>query len=228
MGKLGPLTCQHRHTIDDHPRCFIKEGKYILPKQLVLGDKPLQWYHKENAKIGFLDIETSDLKADAGWMVTWALKERGKKEVVVDAITHKDVMNRTFDKELLARLLEEMKQYDVIVTYFGSVFDLPFILTRGKYWKLPYFHREELHQIDMFFQLRGKLATSRKSLKVITQFFDIAGKTNLDFKYWKLASIGLEPELSELKEHNRQDILILEKLFDEFEDYCKFTKRSII
>ncbi len=226
MGKLGPLTCQHRHNAESHPNCFYKEKQYLIPK---VSDRNIwQWYHKENCRIGFFDIETSDLSADSGWMVSWALKERGNKPVKVDSITHEDIMSREFDKPLITRLLNEMRKFDVIVGYYSSAFDLPFTFSRSKYWNIPYFEREELHQIDLYFQLRAKLATSRKSLKVLTRFYGIDGKTELEFKYWKLASIGMKPELDELIEHNRQDVIILENLFDKFEDTCKFNKRSII
>lgn len=228
MGKLGELRCQHRQTKAYHPNCFYKDKQYYLPKYWLESDVYRQWYDKENCRLGFFDIETSDLGANNGYMLSWAIKPRGEKNVVVEAITQKDILKRDFDKKLIGRLLEEMRQYDVLVGFYSSAFDFPFTYARSKYWGMDYPKRDELYQIDLYFQLRNKVATSSKSLKTLTRFLGIEGKTELDFRYWKLAAFGFQPELDELIEHNRQDVIILENLFDKFENECKFTKRGVL
>lgn len=227
MSKLGELKCSHGHNWSDHPNCFVKDGKYLLPKRLLEENRYLQWYEKENAKIGFFDIEASDLSSDVGWMISWAMKERGNKQISYDQISQKDVLSRNFDKRIVTSLLDEFTKYDCVVGYYSSGFDLPYIMGRSIEWGLEYPKPNTLFQIDVYFAFKHRIALHRKSLESLTKHFKIAGKTKLDFGYWKLSALGFEKELKEMEKHNKADILILEKLFDEIEPYCRFSKRSV-
>ena len=141
--------CIHRHTIKTHPACFAKgrvvqvededmkkrirtEAFPVGPyKRVNVAKEP--WYQVEGTKVGYCDIETSSFKANVGFMVSWAVKEKGGK-VVYDEVTQKEVIGKQFDLRIVKSLLEELRKYNVIVTYYGTRFDIPFIRTRAEYW----------------------------------------------------------------------------------------------
>jgi len=99
--------CIHRHSIKSHPNCF-KKG-------LIRYD----WW--ENKKIGFLDIETSGLKADFDFMLTWCIKPLGSDKIAYSIVTKKEIFDGVFDKRIVNELLQELRKYDIIVTYYGCL-----------------------------------------------------------------------------------------------------------
>ena len=68
---------------------------------------------------------------------------------------------------------------------------------------------------------------SHSSLKTATRFLDIKGKTELAFRYWKLACLGDIQAMEELVNHNIKDVEILELLHKELEPYGKFDRKSL-
>ncbi len=76
------------------------------------------------ARIVVLDIETSSLEADAGILVgAGLLPENGSVEYL-------GVRRTVEEKSVLVRLLSRLNPYDVIITWNGRGFDLPYLTTR--------------------------------------------------------------------------------------------------
>ena len=75
-------------------------------------------------RIVVLDIETSSLEADAGIVVgAGLLLETGKSEYFEAKRTDQE-------KSLLVKLLKRLEVCDVVVTWSGRGFDIPFLTTR--------------------------------------------------------------------------------------------------
>jgi len=221
------IRCKHHHTYLTHPACFIKNKK---SGEWIIRDVPLssvRWWENDGLRLAFLDIETSELKPNVGYMVSWAIKEMGNSKVITDNITKKDIFNyQTFDKKIVESLLNEMNKYDVFVTYYGQMFDAKFIRSRALVNGFePPKYKQKLH-IDLYWKAVQIMNLSSGSLDSVTKFFGIKGKTKLDIKYWKLASIGHQPSMEKLLIHNRNDVIILEKLFWKLEKYCNFERQG--
>src|SRR5207249_11759627 len=76
------------------------------------------------AKIVILDIETTSLEADAGVLVGAGLRaEMGQGEYLEGRRTSEE-------NSRLSRLLKRLGSYDVMVTWNGRSFDIPFLTTR--------------------------------------------------------------------------------------------------
>src|ERR1700722_20694471 len=71
--RLAGLRCTHRHTYLEHYSCYLDE--------LGEGGPP---------KVGFLDIETSNLDADFGIILSWCILDGDGKSIASDVITKKD------------------------------------------------------------------------------------------------------------------------------------------
>lgn len=214
MTSDGPR-CVHRHSAKSHPHCFVNG----VPKKAL-------WYEDTGLRIGFLDIETTDFKANRGFMLSWAIKYRGGS-TVCDVITREDILSLNFDKRIVKSLVDELKNVDIIVTYYGTGFDIPFARTRALFWKYNFPVHGEKYHFDMYYRVAHLLKLTRNSLDAATTFLGIDGKTHFDIAIWNAAAYGDEKALATILDHNIQDVQILEKLFDKLEDFSKWTKRSL-
>lgn len=231
------LRCVHYHTFDEHPNCFY-EGKVRTDKL---------WFIEMGMKIGYLDIEASDLHADTGFMLSWAIKERGGK-TYYDLIKRDEIYSLEFDKRILQNLLTELEKYDIIVTYYGTNFDIPLINSRAIFWgfepvsnyktQVQYVigkngeikEKEKIvpkfYHWDLYYTVKSKLALSRNSLDVATSYFGIDGKTKLDRNIWLKGKYGDPQSLKYILEHNFYDVIILERLHNKLLQLQKWTKKG--
>lgn len=214
MAKPLPV-CKHRHTPISHPNCF-----------------PKYWYEEEGHRVGYLDIEASGLSANQARMLSWAIKENNgvvkwNNLLQEEFFVEPGRVNVSADKRIVRALLDEMKEYTVLVTYYGTGFDLPFIRTRAMYYRMKFPGYGTMFHIDLFYHVRNKMSLNRNSLEQATKHLDIAGKTKLDFTYWGLAAMGDSECMAKLIDHNIADVDILEKLHRRIEPYCKFTRKSV-
>lgn len=209
------LRCKHRHTQAEHPQCFMN-GKLI---------DEAQWW--KQLRTGYLDIETSQFDAVYGYMISWALYDPRLGTTYSDCINLKDIQSGDFDKRLVKSLLNCMSNYDCVVTYYGTGFDIPYIRTRAFYHKLPFFTMGTIKHIDLYYLVRGKLKLRRNGLDSATALFGIKGKNHVDPRIWVSASAGNKKALSYVIDHNLQDVWVLEELHRKLETQGRFTKRSI-
>ncbi len=191
-------------------------------------NKIVPWYKQEEVVIGHLDIESSNLKANAGQILSWAIKIDGKDEIRSSLITTKEIQDyKTFDKRVCQEWIDAIKDIDVVTTYFGTRFDIPFLRTRCMYWGLRFPAFNGLYHWDLFYKVRSKLNLHRKSLDVACGFFGISGKTHLDLEIWNRARVGDPTALKYVYDHNIGDVEILELLFHKLEPHSKWIRKSI-
>lgn len=205
--------CIHRHTPLTHPACF-------KPK---LETKPPWW---QDLRIGYLDIEATDLKADFGFMLSWAIKDKNGA-VYSDVITKQEIFDEQFDRRINRTLLRTMRKFGILVTYYGTGFDLPYIRARSLKNNLAFPVYGEIYHWDLYYKVRSQLAISRKSLGVSTAFLGIDGKTPVTGNHWAKAKFGNPQALSYVLQHNIADVEILEDLHKRLENFSKWTKKSI-
>src|SRR5258708_10389741 len=87
--------------------------------------------HDKN--VMFLDIESTNLKADYGYMVCVSWKWEGKKRVYHAVITDAPTFKKdpTNDAWIVEQLRPELERADLVVFHYGSRFDYPFLQTRA-------------------------------------------------------------------------------------------------
>ncbi|MDV7402283.1 ribonuclease H-like domain-containing protein, partial [Arthrospira platensis SPKY1] len=105
--------------------------------------------------------------------------------------------------------MEEIKKYRIIVTYYGTKMDVPYVRTKALFHGFEFPAYGELFHWDLYYTVRHKLQLSRNSLAVATAYLGIPGKTPLDAEVWNRAKYG-DPEAIDLVvEHNIADVEIL-------------------
>lgn len=114
----------------------------------------LRLVEKANA-IGFVDIESQGLDADyGGALVISVLPYRGKCRT-----WHITTPGR--DRRMVREAKALIDSLDLIVTYYGKMFDVPFVNSRLLRWKL--LPLRKVHHLDLYFLLRYATKTSRHS-----------------------------------------------------------------
>jgi len=182
--------------------------------------KPKRYTTGHEMTIGYLDIESTGFNANIDIMLSWCIKGRGEKEVAGAMITQEELMSDEQDARIVEQLVDEMNKYDVIFTYYGTRFDIPFIRTRALYHK-TYFpmYKQKSHK-DLYYVVKSKLKLHRSSLMAATEFFGIAGKTRVKPEHWQKARWGNPKALKYVYDHNVADVEILEKLHRKLEEYA--------
>jgi len=203
--------CKHRHLYFEHPSCFVKD---VLQN----GGSLME---------GYLDIETTGFEANYHHILTWVIKVKGEDRYFTGEINKEDLDNETFDKRICKELIDALDKFDVIYTYYGTGFDIPFMRSRCMYWKLPFPEFGVLKHKDIYYMSKRLLKLHRKSLEVATNFLGIDGKNHVLGKEWMCARLGHKWALEYVMEHNKIDCDILEKLHDRLCNYAKRTLKSV-
>ena len=227
MTKKIELRCIHRHTIEEHPSCFARG----LIKYDFKNDREFEkltgipWYQYPEYKIGYLDIESDGLKADFATMLSWAMKEKGGT-VTTDVITKEELFSGKEDRRLVESVIEEMKKYRIVVTYYGTYFDIPFIRSKALHYGIEFPEYASFYHWDLYFTVKSKMNLSRKSLDNVTDYLGISGKTHIDKEAWRKAKYGDPEALKEVVRHNIPDVVILEQLHEKLEPFRKWIRTS--
>jgi uncharacterized protein YprB with RNaseH-like and TPR domain len=100
---LANHLCKHGHSYLEHYSCYLSE-------------KP------EENRVGFLDIETSNLDADFGIMLAYCVKIEGENKILGRHLTEEETLNKKQpDKQLVKELIHDMSQFNLLYTYYGCV-----------------------------------------------------------------------------------------------------------
>lgn len=199
-------------------------------RQMVM-NKEMSKPHKmavfDNLRAGYLDIETTSLKADFGFMLSWAIKERGKDHVDHALIERKHLYGKVLDSNLLKSLLKCLEGYDLIYTYNGSRFDVPFVRSRCLRHGIDFIpHGNKFHK-DIYYSAKHLLCIRSKRLATVSEFLGIEGKTPLSGNIWMEAVRGDKESLGYVLEHNIADVLVTERVHNRLEDYESGMRRFV-
>lgn len=173
-----------------------------------------------------LDIETSNFKADIGYMLSWAIYwDDGTVEH--DIITRRDVSKDDPDKRIMKSLLKALKKSDVWITYNGTNFDIKFMRTRALMMGIDFPQYGEYRHQDVYYYAKRLLATHRKSLRAVSQALGLAGKTDVNIAVWAKAMRGNKEALALVLEHNIADVEVTYNVWKELIKYTKYGVKSI-
>jgi uncharacterized protein YprB with RNaseH-like and TPR domain len=187
--------CDHRHRYSTHFNCFLKENGI-------------------SERIGFIDIETSNLKANFGVMLCWCIgDEKGK--IYEDYMTHKDVASGKEDTRITENCIATMLKFDRLVGHYSTYFDIPFIRTRALIQGLKFPPIGSIYHTDVWKMARSKLCLHSNRQDVVAE--SLQGKTvktRISHPAWREAMMGNEKAAQLVLDHCRKDIVDLKKNFD--------------
>lgn len=200
--------CRHHHRYCEHPNCFIVEQSYI-------------------PKVAFLDIETSNLAADYGIVISVAILDDATDEIYADTITQNDIKKGIYDKRLVENAIKQLLKYDVIITYNGEKFDIPFLRARALIHKIEFPVYGQIQHRDMYQLVKRKFRIHSKKLINLCKIMGIEDKTAIEPTCWIQAMTGNKEALEKIKQHNIGDVIALKKVYYEVQKYGANTRRSL-
>ena len=207
--------CIHRQPYRHHPRCFEKE----------IGKDP---------RIGVFDIETAwGFRADSGYLICYVLKELNKNKIYYAHITKKNIneylkKNIPIDKNVCEALSKHLKNFDVLITYNGTRFDIPYSRTRLLKHGIEFPKYGYVKHIDLYYTVKYKLKLGRSSLESACRLFNIPGKNHCEYDIWQKAGLGDTQAIAYIVDHCKRDVVeCTEPLYHKIVDYGKKTNRSL-
>jgi len=216
--RLHRWRCKHGHPGTVHCACALREG--ITAE-----------------KVGFIDIETSNLDANFGIMLTYCIKEEGKKKIWSGRITKKELRDGTLDRRIVAKCIKDMRRFDRLVGHYSSKFDIPFVRTRAIHWHIDDTFPEygQIMHTDVWRLAKNllKLNSNRQSTvaeAVIGHTGDgieCSMKTRIDPRHWIAALTGDKEALDYIYEHNVIDVIELEKNYEVLKKFSRKVNTSI-
>ncbi len=180
-------------------------------------------------KILLLDIETSPNTAyvwglfkeniplvrliESSYVMCWSAKWYESKEVMFDSVYQSSARN------MLKRIHKLLDEADVIIHYYGSRFDIPTLnkefVMYGITPPAPY------KEIDLLNVVRQKFKFTSNKLDYVCQKLGLGKKHDTDFELW-VDCMRKDPKAWKVMErYNRQDVLLLEKLYDRIKPWIK-------
>ena len=194
---LNDNMCRHGHTYLSHYSCFLEEKP----------DGPLDIHS------GYLDIETSNLAANYGIVYCYCIKDEQSDKIYERTITARELKSSTLDKEVIRQCIKDLENFDRVVTYYGTKFDIPFLRTRAVHHGLQFPEYGELIHTDVYYMVRNKFRLNSNRLNVACEcLLGHTDKTRINSDYWIRAMGGDKEALDYITEHCRYDVLDLEKL----------------
>jgi len=172
-------------------------------------------------RVVFIDGEMSNLSADYGQLLCWChceydpIKDRPGK---LTTFTLHDYRGKRWDDLSLAKeITTALQQYDLIVSWNGIKFDLPFLNTRLQYWK----QREakvKRHK-DLLYTARYKLRLSNNKLDTVARYLGCSvEKTSVDPARWTMALGGHYPSYQYIVDHCQRDVRVLGEVYSKLKD----------
>ena len=200
--------CIHRHRYSRHFSCFLK--KYGIVE-----------------RVGFLDIETSNLKANFGIVLCWCILDEDNN-MYQDWLTKKDVLSGDEDKRVVSTCIDTMRTFDRVVGHYSTYFDIPFLRTRAIIHGLDFPKHGELYHTDAWRMAKTKLCLHSNRQAVVAESLQgKTTKTRISHPAWRQAMMGNEDAAMEVLEHCNCDVVDLKKNYMSLLPYCKILKSSI-
>lgn len=204
-----------------------KEGEDELDD--ILGTK------KSLFRIGVLDIETTGLWSDFGYILCAVIKDldTGGHEVyrldetptMQDRKKLGDVKTwRRIDKELLEKLSEGIQKFDMLVHFNGRSFDIKFINTRLLKNGLPLL--PPMKQLDIYQIARHRLRLRSKRLDALKSFLEVDDfEEGHRWEYWQMAGAGVKEGYDYVVEHCKRDVDRLAEVAIKMKNFIEFVAK---
>lgn len=190
-------------------------------------------YASEGTVIAFLDIETDGLSHLYNKIVLIGLNIVSNNDAKIIQL-FSDKGTKKDEAEILNRLIFLLKEIDIIYTFNGSTFDIPFITKKLKQYKIYNIFEKKTHidLIKVIRKNRKKLGLENCKLKTVEKHIGIDRKDEISGKesvmlykeYLKTKAPALEKTILQ---HNFDDIYYLPDIL-KLEDSLRDSSNEII
>lgn len=169
---------------------------------------------KDKARVIAWDLETSNLNADFGYILSagWLdLSDRKPHVIRIDSYPGY-AKDKTNDRALCKEIAGVLANADIWLTWYGDRFDIPYLNTRLLWHGLGIM--PPIPSVDGWRAARNHLKLSSNRLANVTEFLDVQRKSPVVGWQWVKAAAGHRTSLNYVVEHNRKDIIALGEVYD--------------
>ncbi len=206
--------CEHRHTAETHPACYIKSDNC------------------KTERIIAYDLETSNLHADFGIILSWCAQSIFTGEVYSDTLTLEDIKLGILDKRIVKSCVDLLQTYDRWVGQFSTYFDNPFLRTRAVKWGLSFPVAGEVWHTDVWAIAKRKLKLhSNRQGSIAETVLGHDVKTRIHPDIWTKVQFGSDKArveaLAYVLDHNKKDTAQLVENYLALRRFVREGKTSI-
>lgn len=150
------------------------------------------------------DIEATGLHCDYNSILCVSIKPFGADPITLS------VKQPGNDQKLVREVRDVLNEAAIWATFYGKMFDVKMVNGRLMKWGLPPLDRK--HHIDLYFQMKDKVNTSRKSLAHIARWLQIPEKKmDMDPDEWNLILYKTKIHMPVLNTRCESDVTSLEQ-----------------
>jgi DNA polymerase elongation subunit (family B) len=152
-----------------------------------------------------VDIEASNLKSDFGTVVVVSVKPYGQPPVTFSAGPGRD-------SRILREVRAELHKYQCWVTFYGKLFDIPFLQSRLLVNGMPPLAKR--HHIDLYWIVKSRTVLSRRNQAHLLNWFETPEeKMSVSPNVWANMAVKTPEKLRILRERCESDVAGLEALY---------------
>jgi hypothetical protein len=148
------------------------------------------------------------------WIICGSWKELGSPKVHAVAITQPED-----DYEVVKKLRDVVASADVLIHHNGDKFDLKKLNARIIYHGLD--PLPPVATVDTLKEVRKIAAFSSNRLDYIANLLLGIGKIDVEYSLWQGAIAGNKRAIKDMVEYNKQDVVVLEKVYEYLKPYFK-------
>jgi uncharacterized protein YprB with RNaseH-like and TPR domain len=196
--------CSHKCTAHgiryiEHPNCYDRE-------------------HPDKQKVGIVDIEASNLKADFGVVICYSMLDLNSDTMISRIVTKKELFERKRqpDYGVMKDFCADVRRFDRIIGFYASdgKFDIPFLRSRAVSQDLDFPGYGEVIMEDVWPIIKYKFCISSNRIANASRFLvGQSSKTNWFATYWIRAIQGDKAALAYIKDHCERDVQDTKKLY---------------
>lgn len=210
---LNNHTCKaHRKSYLEHYNCYLRESP-------------------DTERTAIWDIETSNLDADYGVILTWCVKPLGSSKIHQGVINLEDIKKGRKgdeDRRVVQELVDCIQQYDKLIGYYSKRFDAPYVRARAVHMGIKFPNYASIKHVDVYDIIKHRFKISRKRQETACRFLlGHTDKTHFDGSIWRDAARGDKKALKQVLDHNIYDVQDLEKLYNTVIDFSRKQDTSI-
>ena len=170
------------------------------------------------------DYVNPDMVIQQSYLLTWAAKWVGDDRVVGERLTGKEAVDRD-DRRIVGKLADLVRQADVTVAHNGDRFDLPKLNARIAVHGLDPIGT--VKSIDTLKQARSSFKFASNRLDELAKVLGLEVKNHTTFDLWRRCMAGDVPALKEMDAYCRQDVVVLEAVFERLRPHVKGLPRMV-
>lgn len=186
-------------------------------------------------RTGVLDIETTGLWADFGYVLCAVIRDLGTGKYDIFRLDKtkgmQDVKNlndpntwRKIDKELLELIRQAYEKYDLIIHFNGRNFDIKFLQTRMIKCGLGML--PAMKQLDIYQIAKHRLRLRSKRLDALKEFLDIdREQEGHRWEYWQMAGARIAKGYDFVVEHCKRDVDRLAEVAIAMKPFIDYVKK---